>query len=283
MTAKKLLITKGNGQVVPFEKNKLAATLQRAGTDKKTIQEVLRVIQPKIKHKMKTSQIAQMVHFELEQRKPWAAARLNLRDAIRNLGPAGYNFEKYVASILNAYGYKAETPHELQGACVKHEVDVTAEKDGRTAFIEAKFRHDFRGTVAVKDTLATWARFLDLVDGSNVGLCQHFDEAWIVTNARFTDQSLKYGHCKNMMLIGWNHPRERTFASMVDQQTLYPITVMKDLTKKEIEALAKADLMLCRDLESFDLDQLRSKTGLSAKRMDQIAHTCSDIIHGDRG
>lgn len=282
MPSKKLQITKSNGHVVPFDKTKLSNTLQRTGADKKTINEIIDVIRPKIKNRMRTAEIHKLIQKELEKRKPWAAARFDLRNAISKLGPAGYNFEKYVAAVLNAYGYKAENPFEYQGACITHEVDVTAEKNGRTAFIEAKFRHDFRATISIKDTLATWARFLDLVDGSKVNLCPHFDEAWIVTNARFTDQSLQYGHCKNMMLIGWNHPKERTFANMVDLDALYPVTIIQGLSSKEIDLFSKADLMLCRDLDDFDAEQLRNKTGIPVKRIDAILKECESIVLGDK-
>jgi len=281
MSSKKLLVTKANGQIVTFSEAKVANSMRRTGVDKKTIEEILRTIRPKFKSKMHTKEIYRLVNQELEKRKPWAAARFTLREAIVKMGPAGYNFEKYVAAILDAYGYKAETPEELQGACITHEVDVMAEKDGRTIFIEAKFRHDFRATIGIKDTMSTWTRFLDLVDGSKVDLCPHFDEAWLVTNARFTDQSLKFGHCKNMMMIGWNHPKERSFANMVDLDSLYPITIIGQLTKVELEKFAQADLMLCREIEGSTAESLHEKTGITIKRLDVILPLCEQVIKGD--
>ena len=281
MPSKKLLVTKSNGQIVPYSEKKVARSMERTGLDKKTILEVLRIVKPKLNNKIRTNEIYRLVNEELEKRKPWAAARFNLREAIVRLGPAGYNFEKYVAAILDAYGYDAQTPDELQGACISHEVDVTAEKDGRTIFIEAKFRHDFRATIGIKDTMSTWARFLDLVDGSKVGLCPHFDEAWLVTNARFTDQSLKYGHCKNMMMVGWNHPKERSFAQMVDLDSLYPITIIHQITKTELEKFAQADLMLCRELEGTSAESIHTSTGIPIKRVDKILNLCEQVVKGD--
>lgn len=282
MAAKKLLVTKSNGQVVPFDASKVIGSMTRTGLDKKTADEIIRVITPKFKHKIKTSDIYALINDELTKRKPWAAARYHLREALIKLGPAGYNFEKYVASILDAYGYKAENPTELQGACITHEVDVMAEKDGRAVFIEAKFRHDFKATIGIKDTMSTWARFLDLVDGSRLGVCPHFDEAWLVTNARFTDQSLKYGHCKNMMMIGWNHPKERNFAQMVDINSLYPVTIMKSLSDTEINKFADAGFMLCRELSGETAEGLKQKTGMPMKRLDEILQECELVVKGDK-
>jgi len=144
------MVTKSNGQVVPFDEGRIAGSMKRSGVDQKTIEAILHTVKPKLKHKARTSVIHKLIREELEARAPWAAARYDLREAITKLGPAGYNFEKYVAAVLKAYGYKTATPYEYQGACIKHEIDVTAEKDGRAVFIEAKFRHDFRATINIK-------------------------------------------------------------------------------------------------------------------------------------
>ncbi|MBU0646136.1 hypothetical protein KJ611_01500 [Patescibacteria group bacterium] len=273
-------ITKASGQVVPFEAGKVRQSILRTGADQKTADAILAQVEQNLKPNISTKQIYQMVRQQLSKEQPWAAARYNLRQGIVRLGPSGFNFEKYVAAVLTAYGYEAETPEGYQGACIYHEVDVTAKKDGRTAFIEAKFRHNFQAQITIKDALATWSRYLDLVDGSGIGLCPHFDEAWIVTNARFTDQVLQYGHCKNMVMIGWNHPRERTFAQMVDISSLYPITVINDLTQPEIDALSKKDLMLCSQLAESKIDQLQAETGLPAKRLESLQALCTEVING---
>lgn len=280
MSTRETLIRKGDGRIVPFDGNKVVQSIMRTGVDADTAHNVLEAVEKQLKPKMTTSKIYEIVRQELNAKKPWAASRYDLRDGIRALGPAGYNFEKYVAAVLSAYGYKTLTPDTYQGACVKHEIDVTAEKDGRTAFIEAKFRTDFRSAIVIKDTLATWARFLDLVDGSNVGLCPHFDEVWIVTNARFTDQSLEFGHCKNIKLLGWNHPHERTFAQMVDLDALYPVTVMHDLSKEELKSFAAADIMLCRDIGDRSVEELANQTGLNHDRLEAIHQECALIVKG---
>lgn len=278
---KKQMIIKVDGQVVPFDETKMRESIMRSGVDNETTTLLMNIVQNKLKPRMKTNEIYSLIKTELQKIKPWAAARYDLKNAITKLGPAGFNFEKYVSAILSAYGYKTETPFEYQGACIKHEVDVTAEKDGRTAFIEAKFRHDFKATVNIKDTLATWARFLDLVDGSKIELCPHFDEAWIVTNARFTDQSLEFGHCKNMKLIGWNHPKERSFAKMVDIDALYPITILPDLLDDELEIFAKADIMLCKEVIDQKHEDLATMTGIEDKRLVEIAEMCKKVVKGE--
>jgi hypothetical protein len=272
------MIKKSNGERAPFDPNKIKTSIKRAGGDIQTQERILKLVEKKLRPGITTEEIYSLVHSELSKAEPSTGARYRLRSGLLRLGPAGYNFEKYVASILNRYGYKTELPFELQGACVSHEVDVIAEKDGRKMFIEAKFRNKFDDVVNIKDTMATWSRYLDLVEGARLGLCPHFDEAWIVTNARFTSHSLKFAHCKNMVMVGWNHPKERTFAKMVDLQTLYPLTILDDISDQEIHTFADHELMLCQEIAHQDVKTLEKKTGLKQKRLKELVNQCQIII-----
>lgn len=274
----KIMIRKNNGKLVPFDDAKVRASLLRTSADKAVVSEVLKRVKKQLRPKITTDEIYDHVREILKEVDPISGARYRLRSSLLRLGPAGFNFEKYVASILTAYGYKTELPTELQGVCVTHEVDVIAEKDGRRMFIEAKFRNNFDDVVNIKDTMSTWARFLDLVEASKLGLCPHFDEAWIVTNARFTKHSLQYGHCKNMVMIGWNHPRERTFAEMVDVSALYPVTVLEDLEQHEINALLDNHISLCRELVKQDASVFAKSAGFTVKRIKELQKQCRAVI-----
>ena len=59
------------------------------------------------------------------------AANYGLRRAIGELGPAGFLFEQYVEIILQTYGYQTKRNVIMRGACVEHEVDVSAQKTAR--------------------------------------------------------------------------------------------------------------------------------------------------------
>lgn len=277
-----ILIQKASGQKVPFEPDKILISLKRAGASPELSTHILGRVRSALRPGITTDELYRVVREELMKQSPSLHARYRLRASLLRLGPAGFNFEKYVASVLTAYGYKTSLPVELEGACVTHEVDVIAEKDGRRMFIEAKFRNQFDDVVNIKDTMSTWARYLDLVEGASLGLCPHFDEAWIVTNARFTEHSLKYGHCKNMVMIGWNHPKERTFAKMVDLSSLYPLTVLEDVNDAEIQLFAGQELMLCRELAKADPSRLAKKTGLKLKRIESVIQSCSAIVSSNQ-
>ncbi|RZK62264.1 MAG: ATPase, partial [Pedobacter sp.] len=122
------------------------------------------------------------------------------------LGPSGYPFEKYFAAILQHIGYSLRTGVILQGACVKHEVDVIAEKENQHEMVECKF-HQQQGTFCdVKIPLYIHARFKDVeagfTDRSPKNNTLH--QGWVVTNTRFTTDAIHYGTCAGLKLIGWN-------------------------------------------------------------------------------
>lgn len=275
-------VIKSDGSKAEFDIEKVKASIERTGAGSKLTEEVVGKISKKVMDGMTTREIYKMVFEELEQRSTCYACRYNLRSAILKLGPAGFKFEKYVAAVLRAYSYDAYVPdEEFEGSCVRHEVDVIAEKDGRKMMIEAKFRNKYRDSVNLKDTMATWARFLDLVDGAAVGKAPHLDEVWIVTNARFSDSAKQFGICKGMHLIGWGFPEERSFEGMVDFRSLYPITVLSEITDQELEAAAKNRMLLCREVADHEPEELQGKLGVSAKRATELIEQCSVVIDGD--
>ncbi len=274
-------VINSRGQRVRYDEKKIKKSIQRTGASNKEVEEIEERISREIYPGITTRQIYEMVDEELKELRACLSCRYSLRPAILKFGPAGYKFEKYVRSILEAHRYEAHVPtEELEGACVMHEVDVIAEKDGRRIFIEAKFRNDYKDNVNLKDTMATWSRFIDLVDGSAVGKAPHFDEAWIITNARFSDRARKFGGCKGMRMIGWNYPEERSFSDLVDIESLYPVTVIEGLAQSEIEALSKEGWMLCKELIDRDPEEVSARLGLPEERVAEIIKSCEEVVGG---
>jgi Holliday junction resolvase len=271
-------IVKSDGVSEPFDIEKLRAGLRRAHTPADILDRIANAVSERVREGTTTRQISQMVHRQLRREHLATLYRYTLRDALLKLGPAGFRFEKYVASILQAYGYAAELPEELQGACVRHEVDVVARKDGRTIMIEAKFRNDFSYFVRLKDVLATWARYLDLREGAEAGTCPKFDEVWIVTNGKISSRSQKFGACKGIRLLGWNHPKDASLAKFVDHTSLYPVTALHDLKSYELDRLAAKDLMLCRQVAASSPKRLARRIGIQEARAGRIVDACRQVI-----
>jgi len=271
-------IVKSSGDRVAFNPDKIRQTLRRAGAKPDLIEQVLADVIKRISDGMTTKQVFNVVRKELRRSNRAIASRYNLRSALLKLGPAGFKFEKYVASILAAYQYQTELPEkELSGLCVDHEVDVIARKNDRIVMIEAKFRNRFGDSVNLKDTMATWSSYQDLVEGSKTGKCPAFNELWIVTNGRFSERALQFGACRGIHLVGWS-AGEYSLARMVDHATLYPITILDDLHQWEMDGFAENNLMLCREIADTDPDKIARRTKIDEDRAGKIVKACRAVI-----
>ncbi|MBN1585450.1 restriction endonuclease [Candidatus Uhrbacteria bacterium] len=271
-------IIKSTGQRVEYDREKIRQTLRHAGASDRTIRQVLPRVEEKITDGMTTRRIYSILRREIRKSNPALAHRYNLRNALLKLGPAGFQFEKYVASILKAYQYETEIPdRELLGLCVRHEIDVIAKREGKTVMIEAKFRNQFGLTVSLKDVMATWAAFEDLVDGSKTGKCPRFDELWVVTNGRFSERAYQFGVCRGIRMVGWGS-EEHSLARMVDHTALYPITVIDGLRQWELERLFKNDLTLCREVAGRNPADLARQLDIPKERVQKIILSCQEVI-----
>lgn len=271
-------IVKSTGEKTEYDPDKIRRTIERTGADRSVADRVVERTSRRVRSGMTTKEIYKMVRRELKKEGRAVAQRYGLRSALLKMGPAGFKFEKYVSSILNAYQYDAHVPEqEFSGLCVNHELDVVAEKDGRRIFIEAKFRNKFGDSVNLKDTMATWARYVDLCGGAKAGKCPNFDEAWIVTNGRFSDRALQFGTCKGMHMVGWSEP-EHSLARMVDHASLYPITVLDNVRQWELDKLADKNIMLCREVAELTPEKLSRRSGLPQNRSKKLIQDCSEVV-----
>ena len=273
-----MYIIKSTGEKQEFDPEKIRRTCLRAKAPAEITEKIVREISKEIKEGTKTADIYRRVMALLERESPALAGRYDLRNAIIRLGPAGFEFEKYIAMVLAEYGFKTELPPILQGSCTTHEVDISAEKDGRRAMMECKLRVSQEIYISIKDTMSTWARFLDLVEGAGLGLCPHFDEVWLVTNSRFSRDSIQYGHCKNMVMLSWDHPRERPLPAWIEQKGLYPITILRSLQQEMLTKFSGGGIMLLRDIDALSIGEIINRTGISEEILRKLIAEAKDIL-----
>ena len=98
-----MLVTKANGDKVRFKPEKIVDTLRRIGAKEDLINHIVQKVMGKVKDGMSTKEVYGFVREELRKENRCLAHRYNLRAGLLKLGPAGFKFEKYVASILLAY------------------------------------------------------------------------------------------------------------------------------------------------------------------------------------
>lgn len=272
-------IRKSNGELVEYDPRKIHKSLRRAGAKTDVIEHVIARVGKKIRSGMTTKEVYHLVREVLKEESSHIAHRYNLRTALLKLGPAGFRFEKYVASIFANYDFETEVPpEEFKGACIHHEVDVVATRGNKRVMIEAKFRNDFRDFVRLKDSMATWARFKDLQDGAKLGTCPKFHEAWVVSNGRISSRSQAWGLCKDMRMIGWNYPKKGSLANFVDKTSLYPITALDNLSRNELDRFSDNNIMLCKEVAEKDAKEVVKTTGISQRRAANIIKTCKAVV-----
>src|SRR3989338_3944565 len=151
-------IVKASGDRKPFDSKKIEMTCRRAGASSELARETAQYVALRVREGTTTQEVLRLAERCLRRTAPRVALRYTLKDAMRRLGPAGFDFEKFVAEVLRAYGYATELPDLLPGMCITHEVDVVARSGDRVAMIECKYRNAPGIEVRLKDVLATWAR-----------------------------------------------------------------------------------------------------------------------------
>lgn len=250
MKDKKINITKASGEQVSFNADKLRHSLHRSGADENTITEIIREVQKNIYDNVSTRKIYQLAFGLLKKQSRHSASRYKLKQAIMELGPSGFPFEKYVAEILKYQGYRVKVGEIVKGHCVNHEIDVIAEKGNQYFMIECKF-HNLPGTNCdVKIPLYIQARFKDVEQQwkSIPGHGTKSHQAWVVTNTKFTGDAIQYGLCVGLHLLGWDFPHGNSLREQIDASGLYPLTTLTTLTLNEKQLLLDKKIVLCKEI-----------------------------------
>lgn len=261
----------------PFQPDKIARSLQRAGASAEQTQAVIAGIGRYFKRGISTRDIAEGVSRELDQLDRRVAARYRLRRAIMELGPEGYPFERYVAKIFSHYGFSTLVGQHVPGRCITQEVDVIAQRATRRLMVECKY-HNRRGVQSdAKVAMYTWARFEDIRDrgAASHGGGTAFTEGWLVTNTKCTSQAVAFAGCVGLHVLGWGHPPERSLQLIIESAGLYPITCLPGLSQLQRRALLKNDLLLCQQIAG-QVDALQ-RVGFSPRQATQLALDATQV------
>ncbi len=250
MPPEPILVTKAGGERVPFDVMKLRGSLERSGATPEMSGHIAEKVLSQLQPGIATRKLYRLAFSLLHKRSKHLAARYRLKQAILELGPTGFPFERFVARILENDGYRTQVGVVVEGKCVKHEVDVIADRDAQHFLVECKY-HNTPGRVCdVKVPLYIHARFLDVVEcwRKEPGNGRRFHQGWLVTNTRFTGDAVQFGQCAGLRMVGWDHPVKGSLKDRIDRSGLYPLTCLGSLTKAEKERLLEHGLLLARDV-----------------------------------
>jgi hypothetical protein len=266
----KINIIKANGDKAPFEIEKVRISLERAGTDKLLVEEIVQDIVKEVYDGMTTKKIYQMAFRMLKGKARVSASRYKLKKALMELGPSGYPFEKLVGKLLAHEGFDTKVGVIVQGNCVQHEVDVIAQKDNKHYMIECKYHSDQGRYCNVKIPLYIQSRFLDVEKQwkKQQGHETKFHQGGVYTNTRFTTDAIQYGTCVGLLLTSWDYPKGDGLKERIDKSGLHPLTSLTTLTKTEKSKLLDNGIVLCKEINKNT--SLLEQIGISKRRQKDI-------------
>ncbi len=274
-------IIKKSGERTGFSLEKLKSSLRHSGAGEHIVEEIANQIKEENYNDISTKELFNRAFALLKKQRADYGAKYKLKKAIYELGPTGFPFEKFVASILEFSGYKVETGVILQGKCVSHEVDIVAKKKDQYLIAECKFHGDEGRKCDIKIPLYIHARFRDILkfyQGSDI--LESPKQGWVVTNTRFSADAQEYGKCVGLHLLSWDYPEGNGLKDRIDKLGLYPITVSTLLSQREKQFLLSRDVVLCIQLlnDVFYLDHL----GISEKRKENILKEINYLCKPDK-
>ncbi|HEV7449681.1 MAG TPA: ATP cone domain-containing protein [Candidatus Paceibacterota bacterium] len=243
-----LLITKADGTREAFDNHKLMASLARAGADRTGAIEIATQVEAELFDGITTQEIYRRAFARLRDHRKGVAARYSLKRAVWDFGPSGFPFESYIAALFKAEGWEATTDRIIRGACVEHEVDVVAKKDGETLYVEAKFHNSPGFKTDLKTALYVKARMDDIRAAGKAKGDKTLVRGLLVTNTKFTTHASHYASCAGLELLSWEEPHNHTLHDRIDAAALYPITALTTLSRREKMLLLEKRIVLCSEL-----------------------------------
>jgi hypothetical protein len=270
-------VVKHSGDIVDFDPSKLKQSLLKSGASQGVVETILKTIQKEIYEGISTKQIYKMAFGLLKKASNTNAARYNLKEAVRLLGPAGFFFEKYIARLFASEHYETQTNLILQGKCVSHEIDVLVKKDHIISMVECKFHMGKDTNSDVKVPMYILSRFNDLKEKKHTLFSgkESISKCWIVTNNRFTSDAILFAKCSGLNLLSWNYPENNNLRTKNDDNHLYPITCLTSLSLAEKDRLLVLDVILVKEI--INNSECLEKIGMSPNRIKNVLKEASEL------
>ncbi len=258
-----MFVTKFDGSIQPFHKEKIVRTCLRMGASAGKAEEISNKIQKNIYDGIPTKKILQMIFKYMREVKPEVRHQIDLREAI-SLLRSKPDFEHFVGLLLQEYGYRISMNQMVSGKCVEHEIDVIAIKGSESIYVEVKHHLQAHTYTGVDTFLQARATFEDLIDGNSAGKNDiKFTKGLVFCNTKISDHALRYSACSGIDHIGWKSPKDRSLEMMVEQKKLYPITFIRGLDRNTTIRLGDARIYTVKQLVESNLNELSRKSRIS--------------------
>lgn len=263
-----ILVKKASGENEIFVQDKLARSLIKAGAESSSVEPIIANIEDWIFSGVTTKQIYSRAFSLLRKERTSSAMRYKLKQAIMELGPTGYPFEQFIGQLFEKQGYQIEVGVVVDGQYVTHEMDVIATQNSTQHLVECKYHKDQGKRVSVQVPLYVRSRVNDIIE-KRKDMLEYKGLSfigWVVTNTKFSDDSIQYGSHSGLNLLAWDFPRNKGLKEMVEQFRLYPVTILQTLTKIQKQELLNQNIITCFQLQerldvlsSFSLSERKHK------------------------
>lgn len=274
-------IIKSAGHREKFNKDKLCASLVKAGAPPDLAKNVCDLTEKNISAGESTAKIFRTAFDYLTKEDLNLAASYGLRRAIGEFGPAGFLFEQYVEIILQTYGYQTKRNVMMRGACVEHEVDVSAQKDGAHYIVEAKYRNEPGIKTHIDVVMYGDARLADIAKFDQTTTEEKNTQShilWLFTNTKFTEKAVVYAKCRGIKLTGWSYPADKSLENLILSKKIYPLTILPLIGQFNLEHFARKGLFLVQDILPYSARDLSKEFGLSAKDAEKIKNETEKLF-----
>lgn len=273
-------VRKYSGELVDFDLQRLKGSLTKSGASNETVELVWEKMNKTIFDGMSTKQLYRLAFQLLKQQRNSLAARYSLKKALRDLGPTGYLFEKWVARLFEHTDHHTLTSLILEGNAVSHEVDVIAQKDNDLLLIECKFRNTVDAKVSVTNPMYFLSRFVDLSDKEFNFFDRpiKFTQAWLVTNAYLTKDAIEFANYYKLNLLSWDYPNGLSIKNRVDSAGLYPLTCLTSINTQEKDKLLSLNYMLVKDI--LDEPRILEHLNTTTYRRKKIYQEANELVYG---
>lgn len=265
---KKIKVVKESGDTEFYNHSKVQHAIRRAGLSPKAAKDVLSRLEPQLYDGITTKKIYAILFGLIEERKPEVSHKYNLKRALLEIGPAGYEFEDFIGRLLTLEGYRTELRQQISGKCVSHEIDVVATRNGDTFMCECKFHNSGGMKTRIQDALYVYARFLDLQQGARLGKCRKFKLPWLISNTKFSSDVKDYAECTGFPILGWHYPFENSLEQLIEKRKCYPVSVIP-MPRKVLGRLLEKKIVTVYDIPE-SVQKLVDVTGVAKKTAQNI-------------
>jgi len=263
-------IRKANGEEEDFDPQKLFRSLKNSGTSDEIAIKVTEEITRWVYNGATTEKIFRRAFQRMQKLETISAARYRLKDAFFEMGPTGHPFEIFCGLIFKKLGFQVQVAVVVDGCCIQHEMDVIATKDREQWLCECKYTQDKGKNIGIQVPLYVKSRVEDIVfHRKKKEEYQSFQfRTCVITNNRFSFDSIDYAKCVGLQLIAWDYPKGMSLKELVEQFRLFPITTITSLSSDQKQKLLNSGVVACSQI--LENREILETIGLSKRQIKKI-------------